>query len=206
MKRFIAYIMNILEKLFGSMAKVRVMKMFLFHSGGVFTMSDIKKRTQITTPKIRKEVQNLQNIGFLKKKNVLEEGKSGTKKKSVGWKLDQSFPYLAPLQGMLVNTTPFANKEIAKKFKNCGDIKLIIVSGIFIQNWESRIDLLVIGDKFKKTALQSVIKTLEADMGRELRYTVFTTDEFEYRMNIYDKLIRDVVDFPHEKVINKLGI
>ncbi|MGM0629024.1 MAG: hypothetical protein ACQESA_01200 [Patescibacteria group bacterium] len=198
--------MNILEKLFGSSAKVRIMKMFLFHSGSVFTMEDIRNKTQVTAPKVRKEVLGLESIGFLKKKNVLQEGKTKAQKKVPGWQLDQGFPYLTALQGMLVHTTPFGNKDIAKKFKNCGDIKLLVVSGIFIQNWESRIDLLVVGDKLKKSTLQSTIKTLEADMGCELRYTILASDEFDYRMNIYDKLIKDVLDFPHEKIVNKIGI
>lgn len=198
--------MNTLEKLFGSPVKVRLMKLFLFHMGTVFAMDEIKRRTQMTAPKIRKELQVLESMGFLKKKTFSEPGKTKAKKKSSGWQLDQSFPYLLPLQSMLVYTSPFANKDIAKKFKNCGDIKVLIVSGIFIQDWESRIDLLVVGDRFKKGTLQSTIKTLEADMGCELRYTVLPTDDFEYRMNIYDKLIRDVLDFPHQKVLNKLGI
>ena len=198
--------MNTLEKLFGSPLKVRLMKLFLFHVSMVFEIEEIKSRTQAPVPKIRKELQILESIGFLKKKTFSEPGKKTAKKKRTGWQLDQSFPYLLSLQSMLVYTNPFTGKEIAKKFKNCGDIKVLIVSGIFIQDWESRVDLLVVGDKFKKGTLQSVIKTLEADMGCELRYTLLETDDFEYRLNIYDKLIRDVLDFPHQKIVNKLGI
>ena len=197
--------MEILEKLFGSSAKVRVMKLFLFHPNSTFDVEEIKKRTQLGSPKVQKEIRSLEKIGFLKKKSMSLMSKNGKSKKKVnGWSVDVKFPYLNHLQSMLVHTSPFANKDIVKKFKNAGDLKLLIISGIFIQNWESRVDILLVGDKLKNPILHSVIKTLEADMGCELRYTVLETDDFKYRLNIYDKLIRDVLDFPHEKVLNKL--
>jgi hypothetical protein len=200
--------MDILEKLFGNATKVRIMKLFLFHSTRIFDIEEIKKRTQQSLVKVRKELNLLEKIGFLKKKKLPLSKVSGkkTKEKTYGWYLDLDFPYVNHLQGMLIHTNPFANKEILKKFKNLGDLKLLIISGIFIQNWESRVDLLIVGEKLKKSGLNSAIKTLEADMGCELRYTVLESEDFNYRMNMYDKLIRDVLDFPHKKVLNKLDI
>jgi hypothetical protein len=37
--------------------------------------------------------------------------------------------------------------------------------------------------------------------GAELTYAVFDTKEFLYRLNMYDKLIRDILDYPHEVVL-----
>ncbi len=196
--------MDTLEKLFGSAVKVRIMKLFLFHPARVFRVEEIKKRTQMHPSKVRKEIRSLEKIGFLKKVKTNNEKKKDSKVD--GWKLSADFPYVSHLQGMLVHTSPFANREILNKFRNSGNLKLLIISGIFIQNWESRVDLLLVGDKLKKSPLQSAIKTLEAEMGCELRYTLLETEDFEYRLNIYDKLIRDVLDFPHEKVLNKLNI
>lgn len=200
--------MDILEKLFGNATKVRIMKLFLFHSDKFFDIEEIKKRTQQSIVKVRKEINVLEKIGFLKKKKIPLSKVSGkkTKEKSFKWQLDLDFPYVNHLQGMLIHTNPFANKEILKKFKNLGELKLLIISGIFIQNWESRVDLLIVGEKLKKPSINSAIKSLEADMGCELRYTVLENEDFNYRMNMYDKLIRDVLDFPHKKVLNKLDI
>jgi hypothetical protein len=57
-----------------------------------------------------------------------------------------------------------------------------------------------------KAAVDRVIHTLESELGSELRYAVFETSDFSYRLNIYDKLIRDVFDFPHEKILDRIGI
>ena len=53
----------------------------------------------------------------------------------------------------------------------------------------------------KRNKIEEEIKKLEAEIGTELVYAVFDTKEFIYRLNMYDKLIRDVLDFPHEVVL-----
>jgi hypothetical protein len=50
----------------------------------------------------------------------------------------------------------------------------------------------------KKNKIEEVVRKLEAEIGTELVYAVFETKEFIYRLNMYDKLIRDILDFPHE--------
>jgi hypothetical protein len=63
-------------------------------------------------------------------------------------------------------------------------------------------DIFIVGDKLKKNVLQQIIKGLEADIGKELNYVVFDTDEFKYRLDMYDKLVCDSIDLPHEKIID----
>jgi hypothetical protein len=47
---------------------------------------------------------------------------------------------------------------------------------------------------------------MEADIGKELSYAVCDTADFVYRLNAYDKFIRDVLDYPHETIVDKLGV
>jgi hypothetical protein len=49
--------------------------------------------------------------------------------------------------------------------------------------------------------VNSHIRALEAEIGREIVYAVFDYKEFLYRLNMYDKLIRDVLDFPHKVLV-----
>jgi predicted nucleotidyltransferase len=93
-----------------------------------------------------------------------------------------------------------------QRITKLGKIKLIVVTGVFTQTPESRIDLLVVGDGIKTGKLEGTIKTIEAEVGRELRYASLTVADFKYRLGIYDRLVRDVMDYPHEKVLNRLGV
>jgi hypothetical protein len=120
--------------------------------------------------------------------------------------MNTQFPYLLPLQNFLINTEPLHSKELIKKITKLGSIKMLIVAGVFIQDPESRADILIVGDGVKKAVLENMMKDLEAEIGKELKYAYFTTEDFKYRLSMFDKLTRDILDYPHRKILNKLGI
>lgn len=205
--------MDILEKVFGSGAKVRLMRLFMFNPNSAFDLKDIALRTSTSSRAARREINNLEKIDLVKSKSFVRdiEKKRGKKKFTVkkkfsGWTLNQKFQYLRPLQDFLVYMNPFRHNELVEKLRKVGNIKLLVISGVFIQEWESRVDLFIVGDNIKKGLLDNVIRSLEAELGKELKYAALETNDFQYRLNMCDKLISDVLDFPHEKVINKIGI
>jgi hypothetical protein len=189
--------METLSKLFGSEVKVKIMRLFLFNPETVFTTNDIAERAQEQLSKVRREVSNLEKTGLIKNRS-----KGGKR----GFVLNSTFSYMKPLQNFLINIEPFKPNELVKRLSKLGSIKLIITAGVFIQNPESRADLLVVGDNVKRKTLENTIKTLESEIGKELHYAYFTTEDFKYRLGIYDKLIRDILDYPHKKVLNRLPI
>jgi len=128
------------------------------------------------------------------------------KKKVSAWTLNEKFPYIESLQAFLTKATPVKNKDIPKRLSATGTIKLIVISGVFIQNLESRLDILIVGNNMKKSQLETAIKSIESELGRELRYAVFDTQEFKYRMGVYDRLLRDVFDYSHEIILDKIGV
>ena len=61
--------------------------------------------------------------------------------------------------------------------------------------------MLIVGDKLKRNKIEEGIHKLEALLGAEIVYAVFDTKEFNYRLNMYDKLVRDIIDYPHTVLI-----
>jgi hypothetical protein len=96
--------------------------------------------------------------------------------------------------------------EVVGRIKKAGQIKLIVLSGVFVRENEGRVDILVVGDNIKKASLDGALKILESEVGKELSYAVMDTNEFNYRLGMYDKFIRDILDYPHEKLIDKIGL
>jgi len=192
--------METLSKLFGSENKVKIMRLFLFNPEKAFSIADIADRVKTETSKVRRETSVLEKMGLIKHRST------GKKTGGQGFALNTQFPYLLPLQNFLINIEPLHPKEIIKKITKLGSIKLILVAGVFIQEAESRADLLIVGDGVKKSILENTVKILESEIGKELRYAYFTTDDFKYRLSMCDKLTRDILDYPHKKVLNKLGV
>jgi len=205
--------MEILSKLFGSAAKVKIVRLFLLNADSAYDGIDVAHRTKVSVPDARREIAMLEKIKLIKKKTYTIEvehwrGKAMQleRRKARGWTLNTRFSYLSQLRSLLVNTPALLPGEIFQKISSAGKIKLLIIAGIFIQQPDSRVDLLVVGDGLKNGALENAVHIIESEVGKEIRYTAFETKEFQYRLGIYDKLIRDILDYPHETVVDRLEI
>ncbi len=205
---------GILEKLFSSSARIKIIRLFLLNTETLFSLQEISRRTKVIPHSLRREILVLISIGFIKQKEEkieelikLKNGKIKNKKKKIqGLRLNSLFPFLQPLKNLLVNAAPIDKEKLIKKLNSIGRMKLIILSGVFIQSEDSRVDLLLAGDSIRRSALERLLRRIEAETGKELIYAVFNTNEFLYRFGMYDRFIRDVLDYPHEKILNKLNI
>ncbi|MBI4692037.1 MAG: hypothetical protein HY773_01140 [Candidatus Terrybacteria bacterium] len=205
---------GVLDKLFGSSARVKIIRLFLLNPDTLFNLKEISRRAKVIPASARREILVLRDIGFIKqtKEKIdeiirLKKGKIKNKKKKIqGLKLNQFFPFLHPLKNLVLNSVPFNKEKLMKKINSLGRMKLIVLAGIFIQSDESRTDLLLVADSINNSGLQRVLKDIEAKIGREIVYAIFNTKEFLYRLGMYDRFIRDVLDSPHEKAVNKLNI
>ncbi len=205
--------MDILAQLFGSATRVKLLRLFLFNSEVAFSLGDVARRTKTLSGEVRKEITKLIAMGLVKKRSVVREIHSKKNKKAgvrkvheLGYSLDQKFPYLQALKNLLITVSLHADDSLIKKFASVGKIKLFIASGVFIQEWETRVDLLVVGDDINMAKLESVMKVIESEVGKEIAYSAFETEDFEYRVGIHDRLIRDILDSPHTVLIDRIGI
>jgi len=180
--------MEILGKILGSPARVKIMRLFLLNRGKNFAGKDVVKRSRVGANIVRRELRLLSSVGFIKRRIK-------------DWSFNSNFKYAGEFEDLLLSLGTLSNEDILSNFKKVGRMKLVIISGIFIKNHDSRVDLLIVGDKLKKRKIEEGMRKIEAEVGVELTYAVFETKEFIYRLNMYDKLIRDILDYPHEVVL-----
>lgn len=189
--------MDTLEKIFGGVARVKLMRLFLFNSSLYFETSDVVDRSKVDSARARRELNFLSKVALIKK--------SARGNKTV-WYLNDKFPYLAEFQRLLLETSLKNTQPILKKLAKIGRLKLIIFSGIFKDLEESSVDILIVAEGSKKSTADSVMSSLEAEIGKEIRFALLDTNDFKYRLGVGDRLIRDVLDYPHEVVLDRLGV
>jgi hypothetical protein len=181
-------VMEILEKILGNPARVKIMRLFLLNKAESFKNKDIVKKSRVNAAAVRRELKLLASVGFIKKH-------------ALNWYFNLSFKYASEFEELLASSDTLDKGKITNSFKKAGKMKLLLLSGVFIKNPDSRVDILIVGDKMKKSKVENEIRKLEAEIGTELTYAIFDTKEFSYRLNMYDKLIRDILDFPHEVIL-----
>jgi hypothetical protein len=111
---------------------------------------------------------------------------------------------MSALKQLLMNTQSLEGGDIVKRLSKAGKLKLVIVAGVFIQDPQSRVDILVVGDRISKNVLDKVVKNIESEIGKELTYAYFDVQDYQYRFQMYDKLIRDILDYPHDVLLDKI--
>jgi hypothetical protein len=200
-----------LGKIFGSEARVKILRYFLAHPDVQVTFDELVKKVKVRQPELKKEIKNLLAIDFLNELTLVDEvevfSKTKSKVKQVkedGYELNKNYVFADSLANLLLDFRYIDRKELLEDFKRYGKIKLLCLGGVFMQDEESKLDLLLAGDALDKEKIDDFIKKLEADFGTELRYAVFESEEFRYRVNMFDRLIKDFWKRPHEKIIEKI--
>jgi hypothetical protein len=204
--------METLALLLGGQARVKLMRLFLFNKENVYSLLQASSHAKVSEKESKREIAVLEKADLIKSKSIVttRQIKRGSKmievkKKEIGWFLNVDFVYLSQLQALLTGSKLLKDEEIMKKLARAGKMKLVIVAGVFIQDWTSRVDMFIVGDNIKKGTLDNVIRGIEAEIGKELVYSFFDTADFKYRLSMCDKLVRDVLDYPHQKIHDKLG-
>jgi hypothetical protein len=198
--------------LFDSPTRIRMMRLFLFNEEIVFEKGEIARKIKSNSPNTSKELHLLEKSGMIKKRIIYKEGKKkadgslGKKRKIQGYILNNNFRYTIPLQRLLVDSSLLQNKEILEKLSGAGKLKAVVVSGFFVQDTESRVDILVAGDDLNVNKIRMAISQMEAEIGKELKYAIFSTPDLKYRMGICDRLIRDIFDYPHRVIVDRIGL
>ncbi len=159
--------METLAKLFGGQARIKIMRLFLLNEVP-FEIEEIVSRSRVTKANARREVNGLTAMGFIKHKIITSEGSTGAKNKASAWYINPSFQYLKAVREILVDPDLLLQEDLAKRFQPVGRIKLMIVSGVFIGEDKSRVDVMLVGDKLKKNVIQQVVKVLKLKLAKSL--------------------------------------
>ncbi len=123
--------------------------------------------------------------------------------------LNTDFEFFYELRDLVLKSSPAEKDRMIERLNKLGRIKLAIISGVFInkENLDPLItDLLIIGDDVDRRKLRAFLRATEAEVGKEIKFTVMDKEEFQYRLAMFDRFTRVLLESPHEKLINRLGI
>ena len=186
-----------IDVIFDSPVRVRVLKLFLYNPETSFEPKTISKMLNIGSIIANKHLKGLKEIKFVDQKTI--------KGRHV-FKTNPNFYFYDELKELVFKANPASKEKLIKRISSLGKIKLAIISGIFLNFDNARADLMIVGDDIKPVKFNKFLKDLEAEVGKEINCALMTVKEFHYRYNMYDRFVRDILDFKHEKLINKLKI
>ena len=163
---------NQLEILFGSRERWRLIKFFLLNGKTEFLAKEIIEKNKLSLKEATLVLNQLAKSQFL-----TTHSKQGKK----FFALNKEFPFLEELKNLVVRSNVFPQCESLEKIKSLGEVKLALISGAFINYPKSKTDLLIVGDALSQARVKHLLEDLEAEMGREVNYSIMTLAEFKPR-------------------------
>ncbi len=149
-----------------------------------------------------------------KTKKVNKKNKNPQPKANGGnikYVLNSNFEFFEELKSLIMKSSPAEKNKMIKKIYGLGRIKLAVISGVFLnsekENYDNSVaDLFIVGEDIHKEKLRKFLRALEAEVGREVKLSIMDKEEFDYRYGMFDRFVRVLLEGPHEKIINKLGL
>lgn len=200
-----------IEQLFGSKTRVKLLQLFYSNPNRSFYVREITRKIDEQINSVRRELANLLSMGLIASDN---------NNNRLYYEVNQSYEFYEPLAAI------FGGKAVAKpkskkdeqkevaideivkeapeviELKSLGNVELVIYTGQFTRDDSSGIDLLIVGD-VNQSKVNKFIDELEQKENKDVRYTVMTLPDFEYRRQVNDRFLSDVIAAKKQVVIDK---
>lgn len=171
--------------------KVKILKVFLKDSKKQLNLEELHTRTHIPVNTLKAELR--QAVKY----NIIQEIKLN---KEISYILNPIEEVLA-LETVIFRLSQSFFDALAQKLDKVGNIHLCIVMGAFLQRDKDRVDMFLVADELNEKKFEAWIQDIETELAQEITYTVLTLKEFEYRQNMFDKFVLDILENKNTQVV-----
>ncbi len=214
-----------IEQLFGSKTRVKLLQLFYSNPNRAFYVREITRKIDEQINSVRRELSNLLSIGI-----ITSDPTNNRLYYEVSQDYEYYKPLAMIFGGMAITETPVkpvpkkedgkkpveseptpssvapkadvgAEHAMAKGFRSLGKVDLAILSGQFTRDDSAGIDVLIVGN-VNESKVDKFMAELESTENKELRYTVLPLDNYQYRLQINDRFISNVLAAKKQVIIN----
>lgn len=200
------------EQLFGSKTRVKLLRLFYSNPNRAFYVREITRKIDEQINSVRRELGNLLSIGIISSDNTNNR---------LYYEVNQAYEFYKPLKTMFGTGKPDTSEEgeepkeivpelqaaatadpMVVELQNIGNVEFALFTGQFTRDESSGVDMLIVGD-VNQAKLQKFIGALEAKENKEIRYVLFEPSEFDYRRQVKDRFIINVLNSKNQILIDK---
>ena len=191
-----------IDALFGSKTRVKLLHLFLNNPGKAFYVREITLLIDDQINSVRRELSNMLEVGIIT---------SDSADNKLYYEINQRYEYYVPFRAIFADeriesvVETHASAAWYDQITSLTGARLAVLAGVLVKGSGSSVDLLLVGD-ISATKLKNVIKQIEKVEARELNYTVLSYDEFYYRLSVRDKFITEILNGKHTVLLDSDNI
>lgn len=197
-----------LENLFGSKTRAKLLNLFFNNSSSCFYVRGIARELKENINSIRREVLNLEKMEIIKavpldKIDVpAEELAKDKQEKKKYYQVNPSHTLYEELKSLIIRSKLLVDKALLEKLKEIKGVKLLVLTGVFVGDNRARTDILIMGS-VDKNKIKRLISGMEKNFSSPIRYSIMTHKEFSYRNSLTDKFLFEIMEGKKHVVLDK---
>jgi len=168
-----------------SKVRVKLLDLFFGNPRELYHVRELVRKTSEEINAVRRELLHLENVGILKKE---------PRGNRLYYWVHPNYLLYNELLFIVAKETGLGEQIIRNK-NRIGRIAFCVFSSKFVKQTERKedeVDILVVGNVVM-AELSVLIKAEEQKKGREINYTVMTTEEFEFRKRRRDPFLLSIL-------------
>jgi len=193
-----------LEAIFGSETRVKILNLLLLSPEKKYSLALLAKDLKLPLAALRRELKNLEKIGLIKAELVVLENVKKNNNQPYFSADTTAFLY-EELRVLFIRAQILFSEKFVKDLKKICHPKFLALTGSLINYPQAQTDILLVGS-IKRAPFLKLIAILEHDLGREVNFTIFSEKEFNYRRNVMDIFLYNIIEGKALILINDLKI
>jgi len=190
-----------IDSLFGSKTRVKLLYLFLNNLEKSFYVREITRMIDEQINSVRRELANMVSVGIVKQDAIDNK---------LYYSVNEDYPYVKPLMVIFSDKNNDDKKPASASWedsiKRIRGLKIAITAGKLDIGSIASVDLLLVGDNMSAVAIKNLIKRIEKAKKSEITYAIMTYDDFYYRMSVKDRFIMDIIRNKHSVLVDTEGI
>lgn len=192
-----------IDKLFGSKTRVKLLHLFMNHPGQSFYVREITRLIDEQINSVRRELSNMLEVGVIT---------SDTADNKLYYQVNQRYEFYTALRAIFAGESISAdqasavaadgvNEQEVAILQAINGVRLAIVAGVLVKGSTASVDIVLVGN-VSTQKVRAAVTMIEKLEGREINYTVLPYDEFYYRLSVRDKFITEILAAKHSVVVD----
>lgn len=192
-----------IDALFGSKTRVKLLHLFLNNPGQSFYVREITRKIDEQINSVRRELSNMLEVGVIT---------SDSADNKLYYQVNQRYDYYVPLRAIFgdnvdhANVVPVAGESAAEEYSTAiraiPALTLALLAGVLVRGSSSKVDVILVGN-LAPAKVKTAMKLIETGEGRDINYTVLSYDEFYYRLSVRDRFITEILNGKYTIVVDK---
>ncbi len=204
-----------LEQIFGSKTRTRLLKIFLLNPEKVYFIRELTRLIDTQINSVRRELQNLLQckvirVAHASEKDTQQADQTFSKKQQSFERIvkkyfqaNTDYILFRELRAIFLRSPFLHQDDLVRGICTLENLDLAVLSGFFVENNDSHVDLLIVGN-IHRQKLTKIIHGFEKVFEKEINFTALTKEEYLYRHSLSDRFLFGILEGKNKIIVDNI--